>query len=173
MTRMVCRICLGRARVSHAGFGVVPKQSIIRIGSQWIWRIHLKSSRSRGRARQHARRALPNLRARGRDQRSRLQPITDHFSPIMLSRYPHGRGCGVGRSLGIGFGLGVGVGRIVAVGVAEGVGEGVGVTVGVGVGVGVVGGGVGVPPCGAWISTVIGAPVLKNPTVALTVCGGW
>jgi hypothetical protein len=50
------------------------------------------------------------------------------------------------------------------------------VTVGVGVGVGVAvagGVGLGVLPCGAWISTVIGEPVLKNPTVALTVCGGW
>ena len=38
-----------------------------------------------------------------------------------------------------------------------------------------VGVGVGVPPPpwpGAWISTVIGEPVLKNPTVALAVCGG-
>ena len=58
----------------------------------------------------------------------------------------HGLGCGVGRTLGSGEGLGVGVGRTVAVGVA--------VTIGVGV---------GVPPPwpGAWISTVIGEPVLK------------
>ena len=64
--------------------------------------------------------------------------------------FPHGLGCGVGRTLGSGEGLGVGVGRTVAVGV----GVGVGVTVGVGV---------GVPPPwpGAWISTVIGEPVLK------------
>ena len=107
-------------------------------------------------------------------------PITDHFSPITLSRYPQGRGCGVGRTLGGGFGRGVGVGRIVAVGVAVGVDVGValggGVTVAVGVGVGLAGGvGVGVPPPpspGAWISTVIGEPVLKYPTVALAVCGG-
>jgi hypothetical protein len=26
---------------------------------------------------------------------------------------------------------------------------------------------------GAWISTVIGEPVLKKSTVALAVCGGW
>ena len=61
----------------------------------------------------------------------------------------------------------MGVGRIVAVGVAVGVGEGGGVTEGVGV---------GVPPPpwpGAWITTVIGEPVLKYPTVALAVCGGW
>ena len=60
----------------------------------------------------------------------------------------------------------MGVGRIVAVGVA--VGGGVAVAEGVGVGV-------GVPPPpspGAWISTVIGSPVLKYPTVALAVCGG-
>lgn len=56
-----------------------------------------------------------------------------------------------------------------------GVGRGVGVAVGVGVtwpGVGV-GVGVTTPPLGAWISTVMGAPVLKKPTVALAVCGGW
>jgi len=41
--------------------------------------------------------------------------------------------------------------------------------VGLGVAVGV---GVGVPPAGAWIATIIGAPVLKNPTVALAACGG-
>jgi len=49
-----------------------------------------------------------------------------------------------------------------------GVGRGVGVAVAVGVGVGVT-----TPLLGAWISTVIGAPVLKKPTVALAVCGGW
>ena len=61
----------------------------------------------------------------------------------------------------------MGVGRIVAVGVA--VGGGVAVAVAEGVGV-------GVPPPpspGAWISTVIGEPVLKYPTVALAVWGGW
>ena len=57
------------------------------------------------------------------------------------------------------FDLGVGVGRGVAVGVAVDVAVAVGV-------------GVGVPPAGAWIATVIGEPVLKNPTVALTACGG-
>ena len=101
-------------------------------------------------------------------------------------RFPQGRGCGVGRTLGGGFGRGVGVGRIVAVGVAVGVELGVGlgggvtvaVAVAVGVGVGLAGGvivGVGVPPPpspGAWISTVIGEPVLKYPTVPLAVCGG-
>jgi hypothetical protein len=87
----------------------------------------------------------------------------------LLGRFPHGRGCGVGRTLGGGFGLGVGVGLIVAVGVAVGVALGVGVTVAVAVGVGV---GLTPPPPGDWISTVIGEPVLKNPTVALAVCGG-
>ena len=54
-------------------------------------------------------------------------------------------------------------------GVGEGVGVGVAVAVGVGLGVGV-----GVPPPwpGVWISTIIGEPVLKKPTVALAVCGG-
>ena len=90
----------------------------------------------------------------------------------MPQRFPHGRGCGVGRTLGGGIGRGVGVGRIVAVGVAVGGGVAVAVAEGVGVSVGV---GVGVPPPpspGAWISTVIGEPVLKYPTVALAVCGG-
>ena len=45
----------------------------------------------------------------------------------------------------------------------------VGVAVAVGVAVGV---GVGVPPAGAWIATIIGEPVLKNPTMALAACGG-
>ena len=96
--------------------------------------------------------------------------LRKHFVRNLLRTYhhpAHGRGCGVGRSLGIGFGLGVGVGRTVAVGVAVGVALGVGVTVGVGVGVGVG------PPCGAWISTVIGGPVLKKSTVASLLCGGW
>jgi len=75
-------------------------------------------------------------------------------------RYGLCRGCAVGRGLGVALGVGVGVT------VAEGVGVGVGVGLGVGVGVGVP------TPLGAWISTVIGDPVLKNPTVALAVCGG-
>jgi hypothetical protein len=54
----------------------------------------------------------------------------------------------------------------VAVDVAVAVAVGVGVAVAVGVGV-------GVPPAGAWIATIIGEPVLKNPTVALAACGGW
>ena len=67
----------------------------------------------------------------------------------------YGRGGGVGRGLGDEMGLGVGVGRGVAVAVAVAVGVGV-----------------GVPPAGAWIATIIGDPVLKNPTVALADCGG-
>ena len=59
------------------------------------------------------------------------------------------------------MGLGDGVGLGVVVGVA------VGVAVAVAVGVGV-----GVPPAGAWIATIIGEPILKNPTVALADCGG-
>ena len=100
----------------------------------------------------------------------------------------YGRGAGVGRGLVGGLGLTVGVGRGVVVAVAVGVGVkrgvavGVEVVVGVGVEVGVkvavavgvlVGVGVGVSPRnGAWIATVIGEPVLKNPTVALMLCGG-
>ena len=49
---------------------------------------------------------------------------------------------------------------------AVAVGVAVAVAVGVGVGVGVA------PAAGPWISTVIGEPVLKNPTVALVVSGG-
>ena len=62
--------------------------------------------------------------------------------------------------------MGLGVEVAVAVAVAVAVGVTVTVAVGVGVGVGVV------PPAGAWIATIIGAPVLKNPTVALAACGG-
>jgi hypothetical protein len=56
--------------------------------------------------------------------------------------------------------------------VAVGVGEGEAVAVGVGDGL-AVGVGLGVPfPMGAWIAAIIGEPVLKKPTVALTACGG-
>jgi hypothetical protein len=55
----------------------------------------------------------------------------------------------------------------VAVAVVVAVAVAVGVAVAVAVGVGV-----GVPPAGAWIATIIGEPVLKNPTVALAACGG-
>ena len=68
-------------------------------------------------------------------------------------------------------GLAVGVG--VDVGVAVGVGVAVAVAVAVGVGLDV-GVGVGVPPDpGTWIATMIGEPVLKKPTVAFALCGGW
>jgi hypothetical protein len=52
-----------------------------------------------------------------------------------------------------------------------GVGVGVGVAVGLAVGVGV-GDGAGTSP-GAWITTGIGEPVLKKPTVASVGFGGW
>ena len=61
------------------------------------------------------------------------------------------------------------MGVAVAVGVAVGVG--VAVAVGVAVGVGV-GDGLGTPP-GAWITTPIGEPVLKKPTVASVKFGAW
>ena len=52
-------------------------------------------------------------------------------------------------------------------------GEGVGLGVAVGLAVAVaVGVGVGVPPAGAWIATIMGEPVLKNPTVAFVLAGG-
>ena len=83
--------------------------------------------------------------------------------------YGVGRGCGVGRSRGLALGVEVGVAVAVGVGLGVmggslGVGVGDGGTVAVGVGVGEA-----VPPCGTWISTVIGEPVLKKPTVALAV----
>ena len=62
----------------------------------------------------------------------------------------------MGRGLAEGLDLGDGVGLGVAVGVAVAVGVGVGVP----------------PPPGAWIATIMGGPVLKNPTVASVVCGG-
>ena len=94
----------------------------------------------------------------GRDQRSRLRLITDHFSLITRLRpAPHRRGYGVA-SLGIrAYGLGAGVGRGLADGPGRAVGDGLGVDVGVAVAVGVAVGvrvalglavavGVGVPP---------------------------
>jgi hypothetical protein len=65
----------------------------------------------------------------------------------------------------VGLGVAVGLAVDVAVGVAVDVAVGVAVAVAVGVGV-------GVPPAGAWIATIMGEPVLKNPTVAPAVCGG-
>ena len=66
--------------------------------------------------------------------------------------------------------MGLGVAVVGAVAVAVTVGVAVAVAIGVAVAVGVA---VGVaPPAGAWIATIIGEPVLKNPTVALAVCGG-
>jgi len=66
--------------------------------------------------------------------------------------------------------VGLGVAVVGAVAVAVTVGVAVAVAIGVAVAVGVA---VGVaPPAGAWIATIIGEPVLKNPTVALAVCGG-
>ena len=97
---------------------------------------------------------------------------------ILRSTQSYGRGAGVGRGLAGGLGLTVGVGRGVALGVVLAVAVEVGVAVGVVVAVAVavevaVGVGVGVSPTnGPWMATVIGEPVLKNPTVALMLCGG-
>ena len=74
-----------------------------------------------------------------------------------------------GVKVAVGVGVGVGVKVAVGVGVRVGVGLAVAVAVGDGLAVGV---GVGVPPAGAWIATMVGDPVLKYPTVALTPCGG-
>ena len=94
-------------------------------------------------------------------------------------------GEGVGLGVGVGVCIGVAVGVTVAAGVAVAVGVNVGVTVAVGVEIGVavpvavgvavavaVGVGVGVPLIlGTRIGIVIGAPVLKKPTVAVPVSG--
>ena len=79
---------------------------------------------------------------------------------------------GVGLGVEVGVGVGVAVAGAVAVAVAVGVGVDVGVSVADGLAVGV---GVGVASArtGAWITTDIGDPVLKKPTVALVVCGAW
>jgi hypothetical protein len=68
-----------------------------------------------------------------------------------------------GVAVALGVGVDVGVAVAVDVGVAVAVGVGVELAVGVGV---------GVPPAGPWIAAVMGEPVLKNPTVALALCGG-
>ena len=80
-----------------------------------------------------------------------IQPIEDDtLQPECSFAAAYDRGMGVGRGLGDGLDLGVGVGR--------------GVAVAVGVGL--------APPEGPWMATVMGEPVLKYPTVALTFCGG-
>ena len=85
-------------------------------------------------------------------------------------------GLGVGEGGGVPVGVGVAVGGTVGVGAGVDVGDGVGGTVGVGVGVG---GTVGVGDAltlqafGPRTATVIGAPVLKNPTVACVAMGAW
>jgi len=61
----------------------------------------------------------------------------------------------------VSHGVTVGVGVVVEVGV--------GVVDGLAVGVGV---GVASAKTGAWITTGIGDPVLKKPTVAVVICGG-
>src|SRR5207302_8058043 len=120
---------------------------------------------------------MPSPRAQlSVDTRRFSRRVGDSARPPRTLRY--GRGAGVGRGLagGLGLAVGLGLGVGVAVGVEVGVDVGVevgvavavanGVAVGVGVGVGVP------PPPGAWIPTVMGDPVLKKPTVALTLCGG-
>ena len=83
-----------------------------------------------------------------------------------------GRGLAVGWNLGVGVSRGVALGVVLPVAVAVGVGLGVVVEVAVAVAVGVgLGGGVS-DETGPVISTVIGEPVLKNPTVALVLSGG-
>ena len=69
----------------------------------------------------------------------------------------------VGVAVAVAVALGVGGGSNVGLGVAVGGGVGVGVFAGVGKG----------PPVGRgpWISTSIGAPVLKKPIVAFAGCG--
>ena len=78
-----------------------------------------------------------------------------------------GVGVGVGVDVAVAVAVAVGVDVAVALAVAVAVAAAVGVGVAVGVAVGVT------PPAGAWIATVMGDPVLKKPTVALALCGGW
>jgi len=100
--------------------------------------------------------------------------LTTDNQGLFSNHWNQGLGAGVGRIIGDGLTLGVGVGRGVGVTVGVGVCVGVAVAVAVGVGVGLaVGVGVGVPSAmGAWITTVIGEPVLKKSTVASAFCGG-
>jgi hypothetical protein len=84
----------------------------------------------------------------------------------LLTAYGLDGGVGLGRDCGVDLGEGVALG----VGVGVGVGVAVAVAVAVAVGVGV---GVASAKTGASITTVIGEPVLKKPTVAVSVCGGW
>ena len=90
-----------------------------------------------------------------------------HQSATSFTARAYGRGGGVGRPLGNGLDLGVGVGRGVDVGVGVGVEVAVAVAVALGVGVGVVS-----DWAGAWMSTEIGDPVLKNPMFAMLAAGG-
>jgi len=143
-----------RRWAEHAhGFSKGSRSSPLHLLAVVDQAVRKRSPRWRGRHRQHARRVR--------------YPIV-HTAAInyrLSAVRNHGRGCGVGRSRGIGAGRGVGLGRTVAVGVAVAVAVGLGLGVAVGVGVGVT-----PPPWpGAWISTVIGSPVLKKPTVALAV----
>ena len=78
---------------------------------------------------------------------------------------------GVGVTVGVAVGVPVAVGVGLTVGVGVTLGVVVGVAVGVTVGVGV-GDGDGTPP-GAWMTTSIGEPVLKKPTVAFVSWGPW
>src|SRR5947199_1727707 len=82
----------------------------------------------------------------------------------MIVKSPQGLGVGVGVAEGVEVGVGL-------AGVTVGVDVGVTVAVGVAVGVGV-GDGDGTPP-GAWITTPIGEPILKKPTVAAVKFGAW
>src|ERR1043166_609548 len=95
-----------------------------------------------------------------------MNPPMPTFSPVCTSiRVERLGACAPGTGLGEGVGVGDGDGD------GEGLGVGVG-SGGVGVGVAV---GVGDPKTsqGPTTVTVIGAPVLKNPIVALAACGAW
>jgi len=86
----------------------------------------------------------------------------------MMVKSPQGLAVGVGVAEGVEVGVGL---AGVTVGVDVGVTVAVGVVVAVAVGVGV-GDGDGTPP-GAWITTPIGEPILKKPTVASVKFGAW
>src|SRR5260370_41444535 len=82
-----------------------------------------------------------------------VQPVKSPVSkPLLTTMQAGGVPVGVGVAVGVGVGVGVGVTEGLAVGVGVGVASG---------------------STGACITTGIGAPVLKKPTVALVVCGAW
>src|SRR4029453_9084750 len=78
---------LGSARVPRAGFGVAPKQSFVSLRPRWTLKSDNESSRSRGRARQHAGSVRsPEIRALAHgalNSRKMGEEPVDNFSPLI------------------------------------------------------------------------------------------